>query len=880
MPQENLRSAVYKSLKKSLHALYEDSNKSSTNETNRKSKTPSPMVGPMTMERRMTHKDPLPLFVDKEGKKAMASKGLSEIQCVPSSQLRQVFCGAQKLNQMVVGSWPNGVDLIGHSREVANDLLRGALDLKESLIMLKKLQEDTLFKAPSMKKQNPDTEKEKKWEFDHKELGAHGFQKNGYYKRSQTPEVIVDGSSRNCIEELKKVIRESLQRQNLLSAHADKEKASSERWTVDSFSDGPSASSSRSLTLPLRDEYKNLLHHENPDNCINETLNHKAKSPNLIAKLMGLEDFPSEAVQTTNKQLEHKKNLHVNQPNFIIDMPKSRKQQFVGRNANVEQRTPKEIIDAMQFKGLSKGNSCNDELQPHFLGSSLRKKRSKNFHNESSNDKMPPIVIIKLLQFPCSEREDVQPGTRIQQEDISDPHLIGERSGSDEPKATETIVRENEVSDSLQIMEKSGAKDHKLKEAKAHEGGISGSKPISNKMGVKERKIVSTGDGSSSKIKVSSVSVPNKQKKKDPIRTCKKHDETQSTLPERRKYVSENPRSAIASKSQMKTNSSKLSRPEHISMLVKNYPCCQTGASPNHNSRRSTQPVSQNFKNKSTKNQGKKEKQVAVLQTTNSVTENVPHNDDGGTVSLLEVNSISTTAGTVFNYPRPTDRQEEIEIQECHQEEPKSTQNAVSDPVQCRVSIEYEKEGNELSNNKDATEKMIETKMCLKEFFLRSPSFLNCAQALFDLKINQPILFQYRGIEVGMANSKLFLDCADELMTRKSHQRDCLHHPLWKTQYYGLKARMSMDQLVEELIDGIENLTYYAMSGNGAVPTDNLYVKLRRDLQCKGMLVNGVWDLGWVNAFSVEDADQVFGEVEKHVLSDLIEEVVESMIFL
>lgn len=43
--------------------------------------------------------------------------------------------------------------------------------------------------------------------------------------------------------------------------------------------------------------------------------------------------------------------------------------------------------------------------------------------------------------------------------------------------------------------------------------------------------------------------------------------------------------------------------------------------------------------------------------------------------------------------------------------------------------------------------------------------------------------------------------------------------------------------------------------------------------------MNGVWDLGWVNGFSMEDAEQVTVEVERHVLSSLIEEVIKDFVY-
>lgn len=213
-------------------------------------------------------------------------------------------------------------------------------------------------------------------------------------------------------------------------------------------------------------------------------------------------------------------------------------------------------------------------------------------------------------------------------------------------------------------------------------------------------------------------------------------------------------------------------------------------------------------------------------------------------------------------------------IADCSQENNNSSSNIVPDPAQCRVTIECAKDSNQLEEDKDSFRNTIKTEMDLTKLLLSSPSFLNCAEELYDCNINQPMCFQFNGLESGTVNTRLFLDCAHELMTRKSGHRECAGHSLLRTYMWGPKVSISMDQLVEELIDEIENLRSYNKSGDGVLPTDGLYTILGKDLTCKRRLVNGVWDLGWVNGHSMEDAKQVIVEVERHVLSCLIEEVI------
>lgn len=213
------------------------------------------------------------------------------------------------------------------------------------------------------------------------------------------------------------------------------------------------------------------------------------------------------------------------------------------------------------------------------------------------------------------------------------------------------------------------------------------------------------------------------------------------------------------------------------------------------------------------------------------------------------------------------------------QEKPNSTPNVVPGLTQCGVTIECAEESNPRNEDKATIGNAIKTEMDLKQLLLSSSSFLKCAEGLYDCNINQPMFFQSSGVEGGTENSRLLLDCANELMTLKIRQRECAGHSLLRTHTWGPKVCVSVDQLAEELNDEIENLRSYSKIGNGVLPAGSLYTTLGRDLRCRRRLVNGVWDLGWVNGFSMEDAEQVTVEVERHVLSSLIEEVIKDFVY-
>lgn len=179
-----------------------------------------------------------------------------------------------------------------------------------------------------------------------------------------------------------------------------------------------------------------------------------------------------------------------------------------------------------------------------------------------------------------------------------------------------------------------------------------------------------------------------------------------------------------------------------------------------------------------------------------------------------------------------------------------------------------------ISNNKTTTNITTEAKVKLKQLLLSSASILSCVEELFHLKINcRYMVFLGSGIEAGMGNAKLILDYANELMTRKGLQMGSKGHPLLQAHVWGFRTSISFDQLVEELNDGLEYLKCYSKVGDDILPKDGLYMMLSKDLKGKGVLVSGLWDFGWTNGFSMQETDQIVGEIAKHVLDALMAEV-------
>ncbi|XP_047328919.1 uncharacterized protein LOC124932344 [Impatiens glandulifera] len=189
-----------------------------------------------------------------------------------SLQLNEVARDALKLNRMA-DSYSNRSSFDGNSKDVAKDLLKGALDLQESLIMLGKLQESST-KMAKLKKKKKEEHNDQILGFQKQRLSVH----NGYY-------------SQDCFDELREAIKEGLAKQNLLLRRRNLDMASTSSTTH-------SSSSSSSM--------------------IENSQTRLPGNPNLIAKLMGLDHIPA---RTNSYKQQVKKSEDAQPPPIVIIKP-------------------------------------------------------------------------------------------------------------------------------------------------------------------------------------------------------------------------------------------------------------------------------------------------------------------------------------------------------------------------------------------------------------------------------------------------------------------------------------------------------------------------------------------------------------------------------
>lgn len=848
MHQDSLRSVVYRSF-----VTCDDPKGVVECGTIRKSKSSSQRLEHKIKSQRAKKISDSSFTSKAEKKEKMVSKGITEEFQSPSSlQLLDVSRGAQKLNQMI-DSFSTGKSYDGQSKDVAQDLLKGALDLQESLMMFDKLQEASKYMAWLKKKQNREQSDRGRSE----EVGIQRTNSCPFGVRScqtgfQKPRFSADGSLGDCYDELRNCIRDGLARQNLLPKKHGEEKIGFHQKYLDSASEIASTSSSQS-------SFSHTNNYSSTDSPLSSTTSEKkAKGPNLIAKLMGLEEIPSKPLQN---QLKNEKISSPQRPMFDVDMRKIRKPQPVGQHEKPEQRTLKEILDTMHFTGLMKSKSVKElNSYPHHSSDSPTKQRL------ISNT--PPIVLIKPLrgQFreagepfaPVFEEKEVQNIKMLRKLKVKEDFL----SKTADPK--QKVSMPGKMSRNTDAEESPFKRFSKEEEAKER-------KKVAEKP--EEVKIKQKGG----KKKNVSVHVTHQPPKKEVIE--KKADKNSKTVVTSRKPIEkeiEKSKNVSRTQDQSKASAKKVRKPENGSNFTKNRTHQQQNSIQNTMSNHTKQTVNHTGSAAHTlsdrkRNLIKREKPADEPTAAKLKTENVGCREDERRMDFAsEVDS-----APIENNDRTADQlqaEQETDVSEFQIGEPCSTsQTSLCDDAilltsKCeRHLVSVEEVDDDSKSFKSGTD--------LKLLLSTHPAFLRQAEVLFDLNVNCPTGLQTSGINdfVG-TDERLYMDCANELVKRMSLPDSKMVHPLLLTWLKNPRICISLDHLLEEVYNGVEILKSFSKLSCENLCTDSLYAILEKDISCKGV-VSGVWDLGWRNGFSAHNSEQVVIDIEKQLLSRLIDEI-------
>ncbi|XWS17279.1 hypothetical protein CRYUN_Cryun33cG0053800 [Craigia yunnanensis] len=887
MPQDNLRSVVYRSF-----VTCDDPKGVVECGTIRRSKSGSEKMEHKNEGRKAQNRSNLYVARKAEREETVSKGAIEELHSSSSCQLLEVSRGAHKLNQ-VIDSWSKGLWYDGHSKDIAKDLLKGALDLQDSLHMLGKLQEASHFMAKLKKKEKEKCDRVRNDQVVQRTNSSPVGERN-YPMVIQNPHLSANGSSRDCIEELRKVIRDSLARQNLLPNINAEEKRCFSRRYPDSASDIPSTSSSQSSTVQTENFTSMDL------SIPSAALENKARGPSLIAKLMGLEEMPSKPLQTNSqKEMESKKIFSQQRPIFEIDTPKLRKSQFVFQKEDPGRRTLEDILENMHFKGLLKSNSIK-EIKPDFH-------HSRDFFSEQRLiNNSPPIVLIKPRHdLHLRPQEKFVPMFQEEGTLNTETMLKKVKAKEEPPKTIDSNNRglnfnemgrkvEAEETSIKRLSQPDSAKDSQEKEAR----------PVKKEVKIKQR--LSTKMKSPAPVTQPSLKKEATDKKIDKI---PKHA-TSSRKPVEKEVAKA--KNLSRSNNQSKVTPPKSSKPENGTNVTKNKISRQQSSTANSNSNRKPQSVVRgpsDLKKSPTKKENAVSKATAAKITTEKLEckgDDIVLEEKGLDLTsenntVLEGKRIDLTSenDTVLEGKRidlasendtflkgyTTETADQLPIREGTEntniqsgEHFDNSENSVCDVT--LVTIDDHNNRRSIGEVDDDPIIPIGTNSesfmrgtSLKALLLSSPAFLNHVEELFHLHVNVPTTSQKVGTsDFTDANTRLSLDCANEIVRRRSFPDSQIVHPPLLTLVGNAKSHISLDHLLKETCDGVEALRSYSELAGENYPTGSLYAMLERDIK-RSEVLSGIWDLGWRKGFSVDDKMQVVDDIEKQLLSGLIEEI-------
>lgn len=798
-------------------------------------------------------------------KKEMGVRGITraELENPVSFQLLEVSKEAERLNH-VISSWSNSNEKLLKKKQhniVAKDLLRGALDLQESLVMLGKLQEASSNLLGLSRKQK---QKQDEGSFDGMVSGVRGFPR---------PMIHVDEYPRKSVDEMRNVVRDSLLRQNVITnpifeEHYDQRKMASPDML-------PSTSSSTQSSMVYSSNFV-----PSDSSISSSTASHrkKGKDSNLIVKLMGLESLPS----SPRKHVEREKVLNLAKPMYDFDSPRAKRSQLGGHELGMKQKSVEEIFDNLKFKGLLRNTSVNcltiDSLD------------SQVFSSEYCwVDGKPPIVVMKPLRYPCLDLDKpLKPkvwgegvikqrySSRYAQETVrnevvnfSEKNEIARGVDCQDKARSVKKVASAKVKGSDSLQPKPQKKQTEVKKASEVDKVTPTRRKGEEKKYAKSYNQLSSRDQenfSTAKVKRQTDGRPisNNQTSQQKITSTSMLDQRKQGTSERKKnrqlpLVLEEKRIC---KGEIKE--SKAFDIVDIDSMDDNNPLFQAANSiTGHNS--DTESCQIQIRDYDIDNQ------IKLLDTPERILylpndKNLSHHDNH---SYTEITSVSTSEYCDVDQVGETQSPlHEVTLITTHENGVAVHHDANQEGT--RRGTRSPDNGVKLTDN-ETLRQCLSPRMKLKALLLSNSLFVNHVEEFFNIQVNTnsaPCMIDDNVQD--LENAQLLIDCANELLEFKSAQclQACL--PLPRPYVTRSLSYFSLDRLLEEVCNEIKDLRLYLRPESDEFPSDNLYDLLDRDLMVK----SGTWEVGWRSMFTIDEVEQVIGEVDKFILGKLIEEVI------
>ncbi|KAH0458607.1 hypothetical protein IEQ34_011421 [Dendrobium chrysotoxum] len=265
------------------------------------------------------------------------------------SQIGEVAKGVQNLN-MILKACSNGFNFNRDSIEIGRELLRGAMDLEESLKMLITLQDASDYMVGSQRKQQVKLLKGK--EKDDESVTHQGNQR----KVGSKPKFsfIREGRGAGVVEQKKKAASP------VTNSYSDSSRSSiqfiSHCRSISGVSGSAISHASHELVRFLSDGDSSISKY-NETNFEENLVSKKVRMPNVIAKLMGLEELPAPIeAKSTNTYKSMRSQQLKEMSNELGEFDKDINKKEVSMIANPTKRTPKIDEQAKGMNNIAKNN--------------------------------------------------------------------------------------------------------------------------------------------------------------------------------------------------------------------------------------------------------------------------------------------------------------------------------------------------------------------------------------------------------------------------------------------------------------------------------------------------------------------------------------------
>lgn len=844
------------------------------------------------------------------------NKPSSPIINLSNIHINEISKGAQKLNQ-ILRACSNGVTFDGYSVEIGRELLKGAMDLEESLRMLANLQEASEKVTNHQRKSQIKLLNENGEEEDDEERDL--VSPVPHQKLVERPRFSFDKPSRKS-EGNKKAINSDPHRSVMALTYT---------------------SEAMTLSRKHSSSTSNVAPHKRSASCGPDFRPEKGRTPNIIAKLMGLEDgppsvnFESKPSQSNSKHKEgmvSKSNVNTN-GKTVEKMTKNAeyvahtspenngfKFPFVKSQLNDLERVggPKSV-SGPQFTEKFPGF----DQSPNDLHIKMKRQGTKKYEEDACVERRQAKRVVDH-NHKDAEAKRIRKGIS----DRKDINLKKEKRNTDteeKPRAAEIEKREQQhIKEKYHVRKEKGTgpkPKNQMVPNKQSSKELHDERPYMVSTNIKNGRSMNLTANTKNLVLVSSShrGIPKEKVSKGKslkgyTAPIKENKSTRTVATERmRDHIEVHKRESPGRKDEVMTKRNETQQNAALT-LEDQILALQKGKQ--LRLARSTKGEAERLSDSNSK-----EAQIHILSPNKSeagtkmLLEDLPsekeaevcivspNKSEAGSKMLIEDLlsdkeaeqdlALSSSKGSEFqslttNLPTPTESSQdmatEIPVDPDDKEGrlPSLNKNTGLKPQNfelhsgngCKeASLDNSNPQHEKKENSvlGSDELLTESEIQFKQTLLKSRLFLNIAEALFNLSIPDNILL-VTDYSTQDDDSKVMLDCAYEIMRRKGKRQDLSLYPSLRISIVSAKVT-SFDDLVKQLYADIKKLKDIC-EGTSEEQGDAKAINemLERDVQNRDPDVNTVWDLGWNEmAFAMIERDELIKDLERYMIDVEIE---------